>query len=117
MERLKELIEDLGKARYFDQVISGGSAELAIMEEGIGTTPLSAIFAEERYTESVRNGLCIYQLDLIRQIREIMDEVEKELLHHPGLPEYEYQLADPKLGVPKNDHRRCRSCSDEDDGR
>ncbi len=114
---LKELIEEYQTIRSFAIALSKGDAELAIMDEG-GVTPISKLFGNEVLTESAQGALVIYAIELMGQMRRILDEDEKEMLSHPDLPDYERRRpespADISVGMPKNDYRRH---STEDDGR
>ncbi|MBR5421036.1 MAG: hypothetical protein IK115_07825 [Lachnospiraceae bacterium] len=117
MKELIDIFDEYKTVKYFAKALHQERAELAIMDEG-GTTPISKILEVETFTEGVKKGLYIYQLELIQRLRNILDEDEKLLLNHPDLPEYEHEEptipADINMGIPKNDFRRHLT---EDDGR
>lgn len=117
MEELNDIFDKYKTVRYFAKELHRGSAELAIFDQD-GVTLLSELLAEETITEAVKKGLFIYQLELMQQLRNILNEDEKLLLYHPDLPEYEHEEptipADISMGIPKNDFRRHLT---EDDGR
>lgn len=115
--KLTELAEEYEMLRYLSEALAGKKAELAISDAG-GTTLLSAIFGEEYFSKEVRKAISLREINIRQQIREILDDDERDQLHHESLPEYvrekKEQPADPSLGIPKNDHRRCLT---DDDGR
>lgn len=68
-----------------------------------------------RAKDLIRKELNVHLLELRAEIREQLDKDEREQLK---LPEpAESKTEEPATGIPKNDYRRHRNGSEEDDGK
>ena len=85
---LSTIAEEYQQIRHFKAALQTEKAELAIVDEE-GYTPLSKVFQDEEITGTVVKALALYQMELMRQIREALNRDEQELLHHKDLPEFE----------------------------
>lgn len=68
-----------------------------------------------RAKDLIRKELNVHLLELRAEIREQLDKDEREQLKLPEPAESETE--EPAAGIPKNDYRRHRNGSEEDDGK
>lgn len=73
--------------------------------------PLTSVIPRSR--DLIKKELNVKQVELRAQIRQKMDEDERQQL---GIEEKE-PAADPAAGIPKNDYRRHQNGTEEDDGK